>query len=99
MTAAQPNPHSRQWPGTARIFANVQTDIFAFGTSLFFIVTCGMPFPDLNPVEGDDEIERRSRAEKLPRLEIVVVKSFGAVGWARTSAEDVVRDRQNLERS
>lgn len=76
-----------------------RTDIFALGTSIFYIVTGQLPFPDLDPVEDDEEIEKRFRDGNLPSLEehrggIVVRKCWSG---DYSSAQDVVEDLQVIE--
>lgn len=76
-----------------------KTDIFALGTSIYYIMTGQLPFPDLDPVMDDEEIERRFRVGQLPSLE---EHRGGVVVWkcwqgSYESAQDVVVDLQNIE--
>lgn len=45
-----------------------KTDIFAFGTVLYFILNDELPFPELS-VDDDEEIERRFARQDFPPLE------------------------------
>lgn len=80
--------------------SNVQTDLFAFGTTLFYIMTGGLPFPDLDPGEDEDEIQARFRAGELPQLERSsggeVVRGLWMGSYQ--SAQDVVRDLLEVEK-
>jgi len=45
-----------------------KTDIFAFGTALYFILADELPFPDLN-IDDEDEIWERFTRQDFPPLE------------------------------
>lgn len=46
-----------------------QTDRFALGTAIYYIMNGQRLFPDLDPVEEDGEVQRRFRAGEFPMLE------------------------------
>ena len=55
-------------PRPNRNYQDRKTDIFAFGTVLYFILTDELPFPELS-VNDEDEIERRFARQDFPPLE------------------------------
>jgi serine/threonine protein kinase len=55
-------------PRPNRNYQDRKTDIFAFGTALYFILTDELPFPELS-VDDEDEIRRRFARQDFPPLE------------------------------
>jgi serine/threonine protein kinase len=55
-------------PRPDRNYQDRKTDIFAFGTALYFILTDKLPFPELS-VDDEDEIRRRFARQDFPPLE------------------------------
>jgi serine/threonine protein kinase len=86
-------------PRLDRNHCNQKTDIFAFGTALYFIMTGLPPFPDLDTVDDEDEIRRRFECCEFPPLEPyrggdVVRKCWmGSYGCAT----EIVFDLQNVK--
>lgn len=50
-------------------YCDIKTDIFALGTTAFFIITGHLPFTELDPLEDEDEIQQRFKDGDLPPLE------------------------------
>jgi hypothetical protein len=58
-----------------------KTDIFALGTAIY-VMMCGvLPFPDLDPAEDEDEIQRRFRERNFPPLDIIRAGSIVRKCW------------------
>jgi serine/threonine protein kinase len=55
-------------PRPNRNYQDRKTDIFAFGTALYFILTDELPFPELS-IDDEDEIQRRFARQDFPPLE------------------------------
>jgi serine/threonine protein kinase len=55
-------------PRPNRNYQDRKTDLFAFGTALYFILTDELPFPDLD-VDDEDEIRERFVRQDFPPLE------------------------------
>lgn len=47
---------------------NRQTDMFTLGTAIYFMMTGQPPFPDLDPIDNEDEIQRRFKHGDFPPL-------------------------------
>lgn len=47
---------------------NFKTDIFALGTAIYFMITGHAPFPDLDSVADEDEVQRRFMTGETPTL-------------------------------
>ncbi|OAA61938.1 Protein kinase-like domain protein [Niveomyces insectorum RCEF 264] len=75
-------------------YCDVRTDRFALGTTIYYIVTGERPFAPLDPVDDEDEIQRRFKAKEYPDLEAErggdVVRKCWSGDYAAT--DDVVRD-------
>jgi serine/threonine protein kinase len=87
-------------PRPDRNHCDRKTEIFAFGTALYFMVTGKPPFPDLDTVDDEDEIRRRFECGEFPSLEYRqggdVVRKCWMGGYE--SATEIVFDLQKLER-
>jgi serine/threonine protein kinase len=74
---------------------NERTDMFALGTAIYVMMTVQLPFPDLDPVEDEDEIQRRFRECEFPPLEDIQAGSVIRKCWvgdystASQLAEDI----------
>lgn len=80
-------------------YCDFRTDIFALGTSMFYIITGHLPFTDVNPVEDEEEIQRRFREGELPPLEWHCGGDVIRKCWRGNykSAQEIVVDLQDLE--
>lgn len=56
-------------PQPDRNHCDCKTDIFAFGTLFYFMVTGKPPFPELDTADDEDEICRRFKYGEFPILE------------------------------
>ncbi|KAF2877368.1 kinase-like domain-containing protein [Massariosphaeria phaeospora] len=87
-------------PRPDRNHCDRKTDMFAFGTALYFIVTGKPPFPDLDTVDDEDEVRRRFQCREFPSLEYHqggnVVRKCWTGGYE--FAAEIVLDLQKLER-
>ncbi|KAL6703515.1 hypothetical protein ACN47E_009613 [Coniothyrium glycines] len=77
---------------------NEQTDIFALGTAMYIMIEGQPPFPDLDPVEDEHEIQARYMKGAFPPLDArrggdVVQKCWQG---AYASAAEIVTDIQKL---
>ncbi|KAH9213609.1 spindle assembly checkpoint kinase [Leptodontidium sp. 2 PMI_412] len=65
----------------------VQDDLFALGTTIYFIMTCQLPFPGLS----EDEIEENYRNHKFPDVSRIVCGQFIEQCWTSqiTSAREI----------
>lgn len=54
-------------PRSDRNHQDRKTDLFAFGTALYFILTDEMPFPELG-IDDEDEIQERFARQEFPPL-------------------------------
>ncbi|WQF77000.1 Putative tyrosine-protein kinase, active [Colletotrichum destructivum] len=79
--------------------ADVKTDLFGFGSTIFFLMVGHEPFPDISGQnEGDDEeVERRFRSGEFPE-EIHVCTQVVEKCWklSYNSAEGVLQDLEAL---
>lgn len=87
-------------PRPDRNHCDCKTDLFALGTTIYFIVTGQPPFPGLDPVDDEDEIRRRFECDEFPSLEQHRGGEVVRRCWMRgyESATEVMLDLQNLER-
>jgi serine/threonine protein kinase len=46
-----------------------KTDIFALGSTIYYIIKGHEPFPELDPDEDKEEVERLWQAKQFPSLE------------------------------
>jgi len=77
---------------------NHKTDIFALGTAIYFMMTGHPPFPNLDAVDDEDEIQRRFRDGQFPHLEKYcggdVIQKCWNGGYE--SAGEIVKDLEKL---
>ncbi|KAF1844396.1 kinase-like protein [Cucurbitaria berberidis CBS 394.84] len=80
--------------------ANVKTDLFALGCTIYYIMTSHAVFPDI--IDGEDDwqetIERRFRSMQFPQDQHVC-DAITLKCWKMEyeTAEDIVRDLKSLE--
>ncbi|TVY12770.1 putative serine/threonine-protein kinase SIS8 [Lachnellula arida] len=65
----------------------VQDDLFALGTTIYFMMTCQFPFPELS----DEEVEENYRKRKFPDVSKIVCGQLIEQCWTSQigSAQDV----------
>ena len=78
--------------------ADVRTDIFALGSTIYHIVEGHEPFPELDTFSDEDEITRRFLSGQFPEPAFTPVKDVVYKCWGvhYSSADDVLRDLQRL---
>lgn len=83
-------------PRLDRNYCDYKTDFFALGTAIYQMMKGHPPFTDLDPVDDEDEIQRRFKDGELPALGDNwggdVIWKCWAGGYE--SATEVVRDLQ-----
>ncbi|RDA89058.1 hypothetical protein CP532_2269 [Ophiocordyceps camponoti-leonardi (nom. inval.)] len=65
--------------------ASVRTDLFALGSTIYFIMMGQEVFPDLDKFEDEDETERRFRAGEFP-TDVHVCAAISAKCWRQLYA-------------
>jgi len=88
-------------PRPDRYHCDRKTDIFAYGTAVYFMMTGKPPFPDLDTADDEDEIIRRFQCREFPSLHDYqggnVVRKCWTGGYE--FADAIVLDLKDLERS
>ncbi|RMZ72000.1 serine threonine kinase [Pyrenophora seminiperda CCB06] len=81
----------------ANVF-NETTDFFALGTTIYVLMSGQLPFPDLDPVVEDEEVERRFRECEFPPLETLPAGSVVRKCWVGdySTASEIVKDLRCL---
>ncbi|RMZ69248.1 serine threonine kinase [Pyrenophora seminiperda CCB06] len=81
--------------------ANVQTDIFALGSTIYYIVTGHRPFPQLHTIDDEAEFLRRFQEGQFPDLQAEVGGTIVRKCWEGrySSASEVVDDLIILQMS
>jgi serine/threonine protein kinase len=82
-------------------YADVQTDIFALGSTIYHIVTGHRPFPELDTIDDEAEFLRRFLEDQFPCLQAEVGGEIIRKCWESrySSASEVVDDLVMLEAS
>ena len=82
------------WPGFAWKYADVQQDIFGFGSLLYFIVTGDYPYEELSSAE----VEVNFRGQRFPDLTNLTFKDTIQGCWTTkfASMDDVYDSMQSL---
>ncbi|KAH8910546.1 kinase-like protein [Coniochaeta sp. PMI_546] len=85
-------------PRLDRNYCDYKTDIFALGTAIYMMMEGHPPFADLDPVDDEDEIQRRFKDGEFPALDEYwggdVIRKCWTGGYQ--SATEVVQDLQKL---
>ena len=86
-------------PRPDRNHCDRKTDIFALGTAIYFMITGDLPFPDLDPMDDEDEIQRRFEDGEFPPLEASLGGDIIRKCWmgGYKSADEIIRDLRTLE--
>ncbi|KAF1918357.1 kinase-like domain-containing protein [Ampelomyces quisqualis] len=79
--------------------ADVKSDIFALGSTIYYIATGHRPFPELDTIDDEAEFLRRFREGQFPRLEAEVGGEIVRKCWEcrYSSASEVVADLGALQ--
>lgn len=81
-------------------YVDQKTDIFALGSAIYYMMTGHEPFPELNSLDDDDEveIEARFKSGRFPALDPQLGGKVVHNCWAGAyrSASEVVEDLQEL---
>ncbi|KAH8708422.1 kinase-like domain-containing protein [Phaeosphaeriaceae sp. PMI808] len=85
-------------PRTPADHARVKTDLFALGSTMYFIIMGHDVFPDLNSTDDEEEIERRFRAQEFPN-DRHACHQIASKCWNQQyrSAEEVLVDLKNIQ--
>ncbi|KAF2757272.1 kinase-like protein [Pseudovirgaria hyperparasitica] len=78
---------------------NVSTDIFALGSTIYYIMTGHRPFPKLDTIQDELKINESYRQGLFPRLDIAEEIVHKCWSGKYTSASEVVSDLAVLRRS
>ncbi|KAH7015655.1 kinase-like domain-containing protein [Ilyonectria destructans] len=75
-----------------------KTDIFALGTAIYFMITGHWPFPDLDPIEQEEEVQRRFKSREFPTMKASHGDNIIRKCWTGeyTSMIEVVGDLQRV---
>jgi len=81
--------------------ADVKTDIFALGSTIYHIATGHRLFPELDTIDDEAEFSRRFREGQFPRLEVGLGGEIVRKCWECKygSASEVVADLTGLQAS
>jgi serine/threonine protein kinase len=81
--------------------ADVQTDIFALGSTIYHIVTGHRPFPQLHTIDDEAEFLRRFQEGRFPDLQAELGGTIVRTCWEGryNSASEVVGDLTMLQTS
>jgi len=81
-------------------YADVKTDLFALGSTIYFIITGYEVFPDISDQDdgAEEEIQRRFRAGQFPQ-DSHLCEAITTKCWKQTynSAIEVVRDLESVD--
>lgn len=85
-------------PRLDRSYHDRGTDIFAFGTVLYFIMTVELPFPDVHTLD-EDEIDRRFKECEFPVLAALPGGDIIRKCWTGNynTAGEILADLRNLQ--
>jgi hypothetical protein len=57
-------------PRATADFADIKTDIFALGSTIYYVITGHRPFPQYNTITDEAKFEEAYRKGELPVLEV-----------------------------
>lgn len=91
------NAKSRM-PGKADNEAGIETDIFALGSTIYYIIQGYEPFPELDTFEDEVVIQTRFALHDFPVLDNLLIGRIVHRCWsgAYTAVEEVVHDLRAL---
>lgn len=75
-------------------YSDRKTDIFALGSTFYYIMQGHEPFPDLDPFDDEEQIEARFTAHQFPELQSLLMSRVIHKCWAGQydSAEAVLQE-------
>ncbi|KAL8736211.1 MAG: hypothetical protein Q9166_000366 [cf. Caloplaca sp. 2 TL-2023] len=75
-------------------FSDRRTDIFALGSTFYYIMQGHEPFPDMDPFNDEEQIEERFASRQFPEIDSLLMNSVIHKCWAGEydSAEAVLQD-------
>ncbi|KAK4696948.1 hypothetical protein P7C71_g1056, partial [Lecanoromycetidae sp. Uapishka_2] len=78
-------------------YSDRKTDIFALGSAFYYIMQGHEPFPELDSLNDEEQIERRFASHQFPEMESVLMNSVTHKGWAGEciSAEALLQDLES----
>ncbi|MCJ1312648.1 hypothetical protein MMC25_006323 [Agyrium rufum] len=88
-------------PREDRNFADIKTDIFALGSTIFYIMAGHRPFPQLDTIDDEVEIENQFKKGHFPFLAECIAGIVIGNCWEGRyeTTNDVVKDLEVLELS
>ncbi|KAF2753049.1 kinase-like protein [Pseudovirgaria hyperparasitica] len=78
---------------------NQKSDIFALGTAIYIMITGQSPFPGLDPIDDEHEIQRRFRESDFPPLKTLYVGDIVRKCWMQQYAQatEIMDDIRRLQ--
>ena len=75
-------------------YSNRKTDIFALGSTFYHIMQGHEPFPDMDPVNDEEQIKGRFASHQFPKMDSLLMNGVTHKCWAGEydSAEAVLQD-------
>lgn len=88
-------------PRTTPKFADVKTDIFALGSTIYYIITSHRPFPQYDTIADEAKFEELYRKGEFPMLEVKEGGGVVKLCWEGRyeNSNEVVNDLLTLERT
>ena len=88
-------------PRSDKDHADFKTDIFALGSTIYFIMTGHRPYPEYDTIDDEEEFDKRYREARFPSLDVSLGGKVAQNCWMGTydSAAEAVGDLMILEQS
>ena len=75
-------------------YSDRKTDIFALGSTFYYIMQGHEPFPDMHPLNDEEQIKGRFASRQFPKMDSLLMNGVTHKCWAGeyNSAEAVLQD-------